>query len=298
MHTLGRDRRLRALDLSPVQQAGVFVVERLAPVQGATVVPHDEIAGLPLMTPDERIARGVRPQSVQQCFAFLEREPDDIAVQAPAEEQGLAPGFRVRAHQGVVTSRRLSRVRHLVIAGPEHADGVRRDVMDRLAPADLCLRLLGQRLVSKVHVREIGGAALRGTVDAVKETRRRRHRTVREVRMPAHLGVAVAADELAVLLDIGDDVDFRMFRDPGSARGVRRRHVEFAEAPSEGHEPHIVQILVSHDQHQVVVPRLLDLGDDRIVEIVRTIDAKDLGAERRVKLPDFDRHCLASPADR
>ena len=67
--------------------------------------------------------------------------------------------------------------------------------------------------------------------------------------------------------------------------GVDRR--ERPEALGEAHLRLLVQVLPAQHDHQMLVPRIPDAGEGRLIERPRDIDAADLGAERARQLHDF-----------
>ena len=77
-----------------VHAAAAVAGEAVAAVHGAAVVPDDQIADLPPLGPGELVARGVRPELVQQRLALFERQRRDVGAEAAPEEQRLAPGLR------------------------------------------------------------------------------------------------------------------------------------------------------------------------------------------------------------
>src|SRR5207249_4732781 len=109
------DARPSGLDLGAIHEAPRVRVERVAPVQRAAVVPDQHGAHLPLLAKSELRLRRVRPQFVEQRFALGEREAQDVAVAPPPQEQALAAGLGVRAHEGVMRARRPPRIGELLI---------------------------------------------------------------------------------------------------------------------------------------------------------------------------------------
>jgi len=56
--------------LRPFHQAALAVVEGIAPVHGAAVVPHDQVAGVPAVGPDKTRMGGVGDEPVEKGAAF------------------------------------------------------------------------------------------------------------------------------------------------------------------------------------------------------------------------------------
>jgi len=53
-----------------MQEAPRARVEGIAPVQGAAVVPDQDIADAPFLAEGEPRLRGVRPERIEQVFTF------------------------------------------------------------------------------------------------------------------------------------------------------------------------------------------------------------------------------------
>ena len=102
----------------------------------------------------------MRPQRIEQRLAFLKLQPDDVAVPPSAEEQALAPGFRMRAHQPVACAGSATRIGHVVVAFALEAGAVVGGVVNRLQSLDAFLHVRRQGFVGQVHVRPVSVAAL------------------------------------------------------------------------------------------------------------------------------------------
>ena len=85
-------------------------------MHGAAVIPHHQIADLPYLIPLECFLRGMRPQAIQQIFAFIERHADDVSGLAAAQKQAVLMGLRVRADDRVYRARRFARVNRVLEA--------------------------------------------------------------------------------------------------------------------------------------------------------------------------------------
>src|SRR5262245_47170638 len=87
-------------------------VERIAAMHRAAVIPQHEVAGTPLMPPDDFVASRVRPQFVEQPFRFAQRYPTDVSVAPPAKVQHLSSCLRMRAHDRMIDAGRGSWIVH------------------------------------------------------------------------------------------------------------------------------------------------------------------------------------------
>ena len=84
-----------ALDLHAVQLASRRIVERVAAMHEAAVIPHEHVAHPPLLAPHELGPRRMRPQFVEEALAFVERQADDVCVRAAPEIQCFAARQRI-----------------------------------------------------------------------------------------------------------------------------------------------------------------------------------------------------------
>lgn len=78
-----------ASDLHLVQTSPCVGIEGIAMVHRESVVPHYEIAKLPIVRPDALLANRVRPQGVKQGLTFVNRKAKDMGTQAPTEIEAL-----------------------------------------------------------------------------------------------------------------------------------------------------------------------------------------------------------------
>src|SRR6476646_836856 len=115
---------LVALDLAAVHDASRLRVERIAPVQYCKVVPHQHVAHLPFVTHCETRLCRVRPECVDQRFAFRHFKADYIGIRATAEKQRLTPSLRLGAHPGMMCADRLPDVSDFLVALAQHARAV------------------------------------------------------------------------------------------------------------------------------------------------------------------------------
>src|SRR3954466_12570037 len=94
-------RTCGALDLGPMHDPAAVVVERIAAMHGAAIVPDDEIADLPDVLPGKIRAVDIAPELVEQGLRFTEIEADQIGVATAAEIEHLAPCIRMGTDQRV-----------------------------------------------------------------------------------------------------------------------------------------------------------------------------------------------------
>src|SRR5947209_19610927 len=83
-HAICSDGR-GALELGTVHQPARRGVEGVAAVHRAAVIPPDQVADPPFLLPGEAFLAGVLPQEIQERLALLDREAEDIGVDAAAE---------------------------------------------------------------------------------------------------------------------------------------------------------------------------------------------------------------------
>src|SRR5690348_823954 len=187
-----RLHRSGALELGAVHQAARGGIKGVAAVHRAAIVPPDKIARLPILPPGEFLLGCVLPQKIEELLAFIDRQAEDIGVDAPAEEQRLPAGL------GMGADERLYRPRHFrhVIDGLEPlmrpaAAIVGRGVA-RFEPADPRFDVGRKGLVRGIHVEEIGRAAGRGrrAFQRAQQARGRRHVDKRRIRVPERFAIA------------------------------------------------------------------------------------------------------------
>src|SRR5262249_56267558 len=85
-------------------------IKAIAPVDGASIVPEHEVAGLPDLSPDQLGLRDVPPEQIEQRLAFVELKSLDIGMAAPRQVDRLAAGHRMRANDGMARAHDLARV--------------------------------------------------------------------------------------------------------------------------------------------------------------------------------------------
>ena len=71
-------------------------------MHGRAVVPHDEVAYLPMMGPDKFGASGVLKELMEQRFAFSRGQSHDVFGEVGADVQRFATCLRVGADNGVI----------------------------------------------------------------------------------------------------------------------------------------------------------------------------------------------------
>src|SRR5436190_2247715 len=104
------------------------------------------------------------------------------------------------------------------------------------------------------------------------------------VAVELHLAERQRADHLAVLLAVADVHDGLVGRRMVVSVDRRQR----AEALGEAHLRLLVEILAAQHDDQMLVPRVADALEGRIVQRPREVDAADLGAEGGRKGNHFD----------
>ncbi len=207
----------------------------------------------PLVAPGQLRLRGVGPQPIQQRLALLQRQTREVGIGATPQEQCLAPGHRMGAHERVPRSRRVARVLLRGVAGAQAPGAVAGRVVHTGAPGDGRAQVLRQRFVGPVHVVEAGVAAGRRDLPPIERAARRGLLAVAHVRVPEGLRVAekrVAG--LAVRPQVGHDQNFRVAlgRGRGAVGGLHG-----TDLPRKGDVLRLGQVLPAEAQHQVLAPR-------------------------------------------
>jgi hypothetical protein len=275
------------------------VVERIAPVHDAAIVPYQEIVLSPGLGPAELRLRRMHPQPVEEHFALFEGQLRDVGIAAAAEEKRRPARHRMRAHQGMTRPDGAARIGQLGKAPAQFAGAVAARIMDAGQPADMLLQIQGQRFIGTIHAAERSIAPLGRYRDRIKEARGGRCRVVGHVRVPDELVIAEPADGLTVLLLVRDHghkvARLRRYAvariiGKGDMRGTDRDAVEFPEAPAEPYQIQIRQLLSAETHHRVLHPGAFDLREGSIVESA-DIDALDISPERAANGPHCNTHC-------
>src|ERR1044071_6827288 len=77
-------------DLGAVHQPSQALVEGVAAMHDAAIVPHHQVADPPLLVPGEALLGSVCPYRVEQLLALLDGEAVDVGTRPTPEEQRLA----------------------------------------------------------------------------------------------------------------------------------------------------------------------------------------------------------------
>jgi len=103
---------------------------------------------------------------------------------------------------------------------------------------------------------------------------------VAHVLVPDELGVTEAPDCFPTHGDIGDDCDLWERHHHPLARRGRRRHVEFSEPAREGDQGVVVEPFTTEAQYEVVIPGLVNVSENLVVDFAGDIETPDVGTER------------------
>src|SRR5215216_3977617 len=97
-------------DLRAVHQAAQALVEGIAAVHDAAIVPQHQVACAPLLVPREVLLGGVCPHRIEQGLALLDRQAMDVGTGTAAEEQRPALAHGMQADEGMHRARRMPHV--------------------------------------------------------------------------------------------------------------------------------------------------------------------------------------------
>src|ERR1043166_5448755 len=201
-----RLHRACAFELRAVHQAAGRGIKGVAPVHRTAIVPPDEVARLPILPPREFLLGCVLPQEIEELLALTDRQAEDIGVDAPAEEQRLAPGLGMGADQRLHRPRHFRHVIYRLEPLMRPAAAVVGRGVARFKPADPGFDVGRQRFIGRIHVEEIGRAARRRrrAFQGAQQAGARRQVNKRRIRIPERFAIAEPANRLAVLDDVGD----------------------------------------------------------------------------------------------
>src|SRR5262249_48382441 len=109
------------------------------------------------------------------------------------------------------------------------------------------------------------------------------------------------ADRIAFLVEhVGDDIDVGIARRADAAALLVGRRIELAEAPAEGQQVVVTELLPTQQDHRMLVPGVLHGGEIGTAQ-PRKVDAQDLPpdrvGERTNRWLGRDRHDIASLVD-
>ena len=93
-------------------------------MQHAAVVPDHDVAGQPVLAPDEPLLDGVRPEFVEQRFRFFNAETDQVRVGTTAQVERVPAGFRVRANERMYRSGGRAHIRDRRVTGSAVTPGI------------------------------------------------------------------------------------------------------------------------------------------------------------------------------
>src|SRR6516225_8673671 len=115
-----------------------------------------------------------------------------------------------------------------------------------------------------------------------------RYFDIGHVGVPDRLSVSQISNWLAVLDDIGDDVEFRMLLVERLAVWVWSRRIELAEVLAERDEFRIGELLSTEHHNKPIAPRIFDRRHLGPCQRLGKIDAAHLRAQHGVQV--FDRY--------
>ena len=150
-----------------------------------------------------------------------------------------------------------------------------------------------QPLIGAIHVAEMRLAAAFGHYLAVNDRRLTGHALPGAVGVPGERPlVGMAPARLAVLIEVRQAVEFRM------AVGVILVHhvdLQFAESPAKRHLAAGGKVLRREEQYLVAQKRAVQGAKNLVLQLVRQIDAGDLGAQVRRQPSHRKRPGLGGP---
>ena len=254
-----------SLDLGAVHDAPRARIERVAAVHDAAVIPQDEIAGAPLVTPRQRVSRCGLPDAVEQCVGFIERQSLQPRVATSPEIQVPAARFRMHTDERVEGSGGGARIVGRRDPCSDVSAAVVGAVMLDAQRERSRTEIVGERIPRAVHRAEARVAACPWNFERIERARFGWIGQVRHVGVPHRLTGTEAADRDTVFDHVRDDVNLGMALDEAAAVFLDRRQVERAEPPAEGDQIGVAELLVAKQQHRVIEPRTIDLRKDRVV---------------------------------
>ena len=273
------ERRL-SLDLGAVHDAPRSRIERVAAVHDAAVVPQDEIAGAPVVTPGQRISRGRLPNAVEHCVRLVERQSLEPRIAASSKVQMPAARFRMHTDERVEGSGGGARIVGRRDPCSDVSAAVVGAVMLDAQPERCRTQIVRQRIPRAVHRAEARVAARQWNFERIERARFGWIGQVRHVGVPHGLTGTEAADSDALFDDVRDDVNLGMAVDEPAAVLLDRCMVERPEPAAERDQVVVRELLAAHQDNRVIEPRLIEGAERRIVNRSQ-IHTVNFGAERR-----------------
>jgi solute carrier family 13 (sodium-dependent dicarboxylate transporter), member 2/3/5 len=272
--------RALSLDLGAVHDAPRSRIERVAPVHDAAVVPQDEIASAPLVTPGQRIDGRRLPDAVEHRVGLVERPSLEPRVAASPEIQMTSVRFPMQTDERMECSRGGAWIVGRRDAGADVSAAVVGPVMLDAQPERGRAQIVGERLPRAVHRAEARVATRWWNFERIERARFGWIRQVRHVGMPYGLAGTEAADGDAVFDHVRHDVNLGMAFDEPAAVFLDRRLVECAESTTEGDQIGVAELLIVEQQHRVVEPGTINLHEGRVTYRAE-IDTTYFGTKRR-----------------
>ena len=278
--------RALSLDLGAVHDASGTRIERIATVHDAAVVPEDEIAGAPAVTPGLRIGGRRLPDAIEQRVGGLERQSFQPRVAASSEIQMLPSCFRVETDEWMECSGGGARVIGRRDAGADVSAAVVCPVVLDAQPERRRAQIVWERLPRAVH-RAKARVTTRGwNFEGIERAGLRWIGQVRHVGVPHGLAGAEASDSDAVFDHVRHDVNLGMTFDEPAAILLDWRVIERAESTAEGDQVVVTELLIAKQEHRVVEPGAIDLGERRVIDRSE-VDAANFRAECRRRRDDL-----------
>src|SRR4029077_20507632 len=97
----------------------------------------------------------MRPQGVEQRFAFGHAEAKHVSIRTATKKKCLATGLRIGANHRMMRPRRLANIGDLLVTLAQHTCTVSRSIMHSDFAFDSLFKVSGQALVGCKHVGEI-----------------------------------------------------------------------------------------------------------------------------------------------
>jgi solute carrier family 13 (sodium-dependent dicarboxylate transporter), member 2/3/5 len=278
--------RVLSLDLGAMHDAPRSRIERVAAVHDAAVVPQDEIAGAPAVTPGVRVSSRRLPDAIEQGIGFIERQSLQPRVAASSEIEMLPSCLRVHTDERMECSRGRAWIVCRRDPGADISAAVVRPVMLDAQTERLRAEIFGERLPRAVHRAEARVTTLRWNFECVEGARFGGIGQVRHIGVPYGLAGAEAADGDTVFDDVRHDIDLGVTFDKPAAILLDRGLIERPESTTEGDQVGVIELLVAKQQDRVVEPRAIDLREHRVIHRSE-VDIADFRAECRRRRDDL-----------